>query len=114
MMCGLTEKGIFQIVFQCLTDNETYRFLWTKMWIFCDHSTVTWHSSCNVDGQHESHSEAYVDGQGPPEHPFTEHRLGHWTTSKELGHRQKEKEKKTQRIEEDRAIVFNYSNYTHH
>lgn len=54
-------------------------------------ATYTWHSPCQVNSHHDSQSETNVDGQGLPKSPFTQHRLGHWTTSEELGHRKKHK-----------------------
>lgn len=56
-------------------------------------ATFTWHSPCHVDGHHDSQCETNVDGQWLPESPFTQHRLGHWTASKELEHRQEQKHK---------------------
>lgn len=57
-------------------------------------ASCTWNSSRDVHSHHDSQSEAHMDGQGLPESPFTQHRLGHWTTSKELGQKHKREEVK--------------------
>lgn len=65
---------------------------WEHLLRLC--ASYTWDSSCNVHSHHDSQSEAHMDGQGLPQSPFTQHRLGHWTTSKELGQKHKREEVK--------------------